>query len=394
VEHAGATEADVGRGASAGFQRPRSGSRRGVNFRVRPRPVLRNVRSAVSGSEVRFPSSTHREKSTLGRHALPHQSSYPDLCGSSPKLAIEASLLDFFEMANNADELALDHVFWNGFRSNDKFRREFVSRTKFRSRNLELLPDEKWHHRWYKDPQTGKESETDITLFLRDVDSGERFAIHIENKPAHRSWEPDQAANYRKRALNRQAKWQHSDHQVALIAPASFIANCCDGEAKDFDLAVPYELIGLHLPEFAEAAKLLAPELTPLATLRVHLLSRTILEENLSRWPWLAQVRLGIFAAIPSTLDWKGSHGLAYLIDGYELAGQRLWEGANERLAQAEGTGNWRGDSLSLWLSLFVEHRRYYFHGGYDPSPGEFQLYDGLCRTLREMLIEDATAGA
>ena len=149
-------------------------------------------------------------------------------------------------MASKADELALDHVFWNGISANEEFRRAFLLRTKFRSRNLELIREKKWHQRWYKDPETGIESETDITLILRDVDSDERVAVHIENKPAHREWERGQAANYRKRALNRQEKWKHRDHQVALLAPASFIADCMDKEAEQFDLSVPYEYIGQY----------------------------------------------------------------------------------------------------------------------------------------------------
>jgi hypothetical protein len=295
-------------------------------------------------------------------------------------------------MTVNADELALDHIFWVGISSNDEFRRAFLARTKFRSRNVELIHEEKWHQRWYKDPESGRESETDITLFLRDVDSDERFAVHIENKPAHRKWEPDQAASYRKRALNRQGKWKHSDHQVALIAPAPFIAECYDKEAAFFDLAVPYECIGRYLPEFASAADLGARCLSPLEILRVNLLSRTIPNENLGSWPWLAEVRSGHFRAIPPTIDWQDSHGLAYLIDGYELGGDRLWDDANARLAEAQDIGVWSGDPLNLWASLFVEHRRDYFHGG-AVSPETRPLLDNLCKSLRQALIR-ATAQA
>ena len=134
------------------------------------------------------------------------------------------------------------------------------------------------------------------------------------------------------------------------------------------------------------AAELAARCLSPLEILRVNLLSRTIPEENLRSWPWLAQVRSGYFRAIPPSVDWEDSHGLAYLIDGYELDGDRLWEDANARLARARETGVWSGTPLNLWISLFIEHRRDYFQGG-AISPLERPLLDNLCRTLRQALI-------
>jgi len=52
--------------------------------------------------------------------------------------------------------------------------------------------------------------------------------------------------------------------------------------------------------------------------------------------------------------------------------------------------GSWRGDPLNLWASLFVEHRRHYFHGG-ALSPETRPLLDNLYKTLRQALIEMAT---
>ena len=74
-------------------------------------------------------------------------------------------------------------------------------------RGLDLVMNEKWHQRWYKDPVTGKDSETDILLMFRDRSNNHRYAIHIENKPDRRRWQKDQAENYRKRALNRMSAW-------------------------------------------------------------------------------------------------------------------------------------------------------------------------------------------
>src|ERR1700722_8961963 len=116
-------------------------------------------------------------------------------------------------------ELELDHFFWNAITTNVAFQSWFLVKTKFAGRNLELVTDELWHQRWYRDPVTGKDSEGDILLMFRDPETSERYAIHIENKPGHRIWEPLQAENYRKRAANRMREWQYIDFQLVLIAP-------------------------------------------------------------------------------------------------------------------------------------------------------------------------------
>jgi hypothetical protein len=45
----------------------------------------------------------------------------------------------------------------------------------------------------------------------------------IEDKPAHRTWEPEQAENYRKRAINRMTPLNYADFQVVLLAPTAFV---------------------------------------------------------------------------------------------------------------------------------------------------------------------------
>jgi hypothetical protein len=104
------------------------------------------------------------------------------------------------------NELDLDHLFWKEMRDNPAFRTWFLGLTKFSEHALDLVTDEKWHQRWYTDPLNGKDSETDIVLLFKDRGNGDRYAIHIENKPAHGKWEPNQAENYRRRATNRKMK--------------------------------------------------------------------------------------------------------------------------------------------------------------------------------------------
>jgi hypothetical protein len=93
-----------------------------------------------------------------------------------------------------------------------------------------------------------------ILLIFKDQSSGERVAIHIENKPPRGLWEPQQPENYRKRAANRMSNWRYVDFQVALIAPTSFIAGSIS-ELDHFDIAVSYEALKEFVPEFGNALR-------------------------------------------------------------------------------------------------------------------------------------------
>ena len=151
------------------------------------------------------------------------------------------------------EELELDHCFWNAASTSPEFLQWLISQTKFAERALRLVTNEKWHQRWYRDPQTGEESETDILLMLEDIGNGERFALHVENKPPHGKWRPNQPENYRKRAQDRMVPWRYADFQTVLLAPAAFIS-LHQAEAAHFDLRLTYEEVSAWIHEFTIAA--------------------------------------------------------------------------------------------------------------------------------------------
>jgi hypothetical protein len=155
-------------------------------------------------------------------------------------------------MPSRPNELDLDCAFWAALEADASFRGWLLQRTKFGLRDLELVTDEKWHQRWYRDPETGKDSESDILLLWRDRSADERLALHIENKPAHGAWEPSQAVNYRRRAENRKSAWRYVDYEVVLMAPAAFLARHLE-EVAHFDFVLTYEEIGVFVPAFASA---------------------------------------------------------------------------------------------------------------------------------------------
>jgi hypothetical protein len=74
-------------------------------------------------------------------------------------------------------ELELDHFFWKAISTNVAFQAWFLGLTKFADHALDLVGDEIWHQKWYRDPVTGKDSETDILLIFKHQSTGERFAI-------------------------------------------------------------------------------------------------------------------------------------------------------------------------------------------------------------------------
>ncbi len=116
---------------------------------------------------------------------------------------------------------------------------------------------------------------------------------------------------------------------------------------------------------------------------------------DVSSEPWLPAVQVGVFSAIPQDLDWNSSVHLAHLIDGYALA-QGLGLGdpmayADQQLQAATATGRWRGDAAALWITLFLEHRRWRFSAPFGPDPAMTSLLDGLVHQLRTALVRIAT---
>jgi hypothetical protein len=150
------------------------------------------------------------------------------------------------------NELELDNLFWKAISTNEAFQSWFLQRTKFAACALDLVVEEKWHQRWYKDPISGKESETDILLVFKDRENSDRYAVHVENKPPHGKWRPRQPENYRIPAKDRMSKLRYVDYQVALIAPLAFL-KVSSSEIEHFDFAISYEDIGDFIPEFKHA---------------------------------------------------------------------------------------------------------------------------------------------
>lgn len=128
-----------------------------------------------------------------------------------------------------------------------------------------------------------------------------------------------------------------------------------------------------------------------LVALRRHLDPRLI---DAPSEPWLHTVCAGQFAAIPRDLGWDRSVELAHLIDGYRLA-EALnlgdptgYEG--RQLEAAMQTGSWRGDAAELWVTLFLEHRRWRFSSPHEPGAEMRALLDTLVKQLREALTGEA----
>lgn len=138
------------------------------------------------------------------------------------------------------------------------------------------------------------------------------------------------------------------------------------------------------LPDVAALAhRLFGP--AELVAIRLHLARRS---EPASGW--LAAVQAGNFSAIPADLDWGRSLELAMLIDGYGFAGdlgiKDPMEFADSQLQSALHSGAWSGNAAELWLTLFLEHRRWRFSSPHEPDPVMQRVLDLLVRQLRGAL--------
>jgi hypothetical protein len=122
-----------------------------------------------------------------------------------------------------------------------------------------------------------------------------------------------------------------------------------------------------------------------------------LLRKNLSdqtRTPtegWLDRVRSGDFAAIPDDLGWETSAELAHLVDGYALANKAALGDpiafAERQLRHARAGGAWPGDPVELWVTLFMEHRRWRFSSPFEPDESMAHLLDKLVQQLRRELL-------
>lgn len=141
----------------------------------------------------------------------------------------------------------------------------------------------------------------------------------------------------------------------------------------------------ISLPDVAAVAdRLFGP--AELVAVRRHLAGRSELAAG-----WLGTVQAGAFKAIPDELDWQQSLELAMLIDGYELAGDLRIEDpmvfADRQLQTATQTGLWSGNAAELWVTLFLEHRRWRFSSPHEPDGEMRRLLDTLVRQLRDALV-------
>jgi hypothetical protein len=169
---------------------------------------------------------------------------------------------------NVISEIQLDRAFADHLACSQEFREWVLSRTKFRpyAKQAALLakeqaaakprkkPENWWRHWWCR-LDNGSESETDIFATFQLHGTNLRFALHIEDKPPHGKFTPNQYLNYKQRAvcMAKQAKYMdYSDFATVLLAPSAFIASHMP-KVSHFDCAIPYESVAAFIPLFGES---------------------------------------------------------------------------------------------------------------------------------------------
>ena len=165
-------------------------------------------------------------------------------------------------------ELELDRAFSEKLVSSLDFYRWVLDQTKFRglSKIAVLLhkeqaeakprkkPENWWRHWWCK-LEDGHDSETDIFAVFGFPETEIRFALHIEDKPPHGKFTPNQCLNYKKRAafMSNKAKYMnYSDFTTILLAPNSFLESNSK-VTHHFDCIISYELVAEFIPLFSKS---------------------------------------------------------------------------------------------------------------------------------------------
>jgi hypothetical protein len=160
-------------------------------------------------------------------------------------------------------ELDLDRAIAEKIASSQDFRTWLLKQTKFASDASDALllideqiaakpkkkPENWWRH-WWCELGPGDGSETDIFVVFGFPNSNRRIALHIEDKPPHGKFEPNQHVNYGRRAkhmANNPNYMDYGDYATILIAPESFLAKNA-AEVGHFDTRISYESIASEIP--------------------------------------------------------------------------------------------------------------------------------------------------
>lgn len=149
-------------------------------------------------------------------------------------------------------EKELDQAFAVGLREDPGLLTWLVNQTKFAGCDFDIVLIRS-DHPWYRSKLTGKDSETDILVVLKNRATGGVFALHVENKLVGGKFEPNQPETYKSRAqdwIGVKKFGAYSDYETILIAPAAFVERNAQG-ASHFDRRIHHEAIAAFLPAFA-----------------------------------------------------------------------------------------------------------------------------------------------
>ena len=103
--------------------------------------------------------------------------------------------------------------------------------------------------------EDGTESETDIFVVFGFPGSTKRVALHIEDKPPHGKFTPNQYLNYQRRAefmTGRSEYMSYSDYTTILLAPEAFFEEN-SATVHHFECRISYESVALAIPVFGES---------------------------------------------------------------------------------------------------------------------------------------------
>ena len=165
-------------------------------------------------------------------------------------------------------ELDLDRAFADKLSSSREFQLWLLNQTKFIDQTdiarlldkeqAEANPNrnsENWWRHWWCRLEDGSESETDIFVVFELEGQDIRIALHIEDKPPHGKFTPNQYLNYKNRAefmMGKEKFMGYSKYTTILLAPNSFIEENAD-KIHHFECTISYERVAELIPLFGRS---------------------------------------------------------------------------------------------------------------------------------------------
>ena len=240
-------------------------------------PGVSSRSSANTAPQAGHLAKTKPSKSLIYDHCTPklvyhfiegNHIAQGDIDNNFGYLEVKWSTLHNHQMKPRITEQELDRAFADHLVQSKEFCIWVLEQTKFANLAQDAIllykeqadekprkrPENWWRHWWCR-LDDRSESETDIFAVFGFYDTDNRIALHIEDKPPHGKFTPNQWVNYSRRGqfmLGKEQYMNYSEFTTILLAPNRFLHANSD-KVHYFECLISYESVSAFIPEFAKS---------------------------------------------------------------------------------------------------------------------------------------------